>query len=220
MEKDIKLIIFDFDGTLADTHELIVRTNQEAMKAMNYPVRDEEAIRKTIGLPLEAGIRTLFPELTDEVIPEWCAMYRKVFDVLKNQIVPVLFPEVNETLEWLCKKGYVLTVASSRHSSSLNAFLRDMGIAPCFRYVLGADNVAKAKPDPEPVLQTLRDLGYPPAETLVVGDMPVDILMGARAGAGTVGVTYGNSNRPELTLAGADYVLDRFSELKSVLNHE
>lgn len=220
MEKDIKLIIFDFDGTLADTHELIVRTNQEAMKAMNYPVRDEEAIRKTIGLPLEAGIRTLFPELTDEVIPEWCAMYRKVFDVLKNQIVPVLFPEVNETLEWLCKKGYVLTVASSRHSSSLNAFLRDMGIAPYFKYVLGADNVAKAKPDPEPVLQTLRDLGYPPAETLVVGDMPVDIFMGARAGAGTVGVTYGNSNRPELTQAGADYVLDRFSELKSVLNHE
>ena len=220
MEKDIKLIIFDFDGTLADTHELIVKTNQEAMKAMNYPVRDEEAIRKTIGLPLEAGIRTLFPELTDEVIPAWCAMYRKVFDVLKTQIVPILFPEVKETLEWLHGKGYVLTVASSRHSSSLNAFLRDMGIAECFQYVLGADNVAKAKPDPEPVLQTLRDLGYKADEALVVGDMPVDILMGARAGAGTVGVTYGNSNRPELTKAGADYVLDHFSELKSVLNHD
>lgn len=220
MEKDIKLIIFDFDGTLADTHELIVKTNQEAMKAMNYPVRDEEAIRKTIGLPLEAGIRTLFPELKDEVIPAWCAMYRKVFDVLKTQIVPILFPEVKETLEWLHGKGYVLTVASSRHSSSLNAFLRDMGIAECFQYVLGADNVAKAKPDPEPVLQTLRDLGYKADEALVVGDMPVDILMGARAGAGTVGVTYGNSNRPELTKAGANYVLDHFSELKNVLNHE
>lgn len=220
MEKDIKLIIFDFDGTLADTHELIVKTNQEAMKAMNYPVRDEEAIRKTIGLPLEAGIRTLFPELTDEVIPAWCAMYRKVFDVLKTQIVPILFPEVKETLEWLHGKGYVLTVASSRHSSSLNAFLRDMGIAECFQYVLGADNVAKAKPDPEPVLQTLRDLGYKADEALVVGDMPVDIFMGTRAGAGTVGVTYGNSNRPELTKAGANYVLDHFSELKNVLNHE
>jgi len=220
MEKDIKLIIFDFDGTLADTHELIVKTNQEAMKAMNYPVRDEEAIRKTIGLPLEAGIRTLFPELKDEVVPAWCAMYRKVFDVLKTQIVPILFPEVKETLEWLYGKGYVLTVASSRHSSSLNAFLRDMGIAECFQYVLGADNVAKAKPDPEPVLQTLRNLGYKADEALVVGDMPVDILMGARAGAGTVGVTYGNSNRPELTKAGADYVLDHFSELKNVLNHE
>jgi phosphoglycolate phosphatase len=127
---------------------------------------------------------------------------------------------VKETLEWLYGRGYVLTVASSRHSSSLNAFLRDMGIAECFQYVLGADNVAKAKPDPEPVLQTMRDLGYKPAETLVVGDMPVDIFMGARAGASTVGVTYGNSNRPELMQARADYVLDHFSELKTVLNHE
>lgn len=65
-----KIIIFDFDGTLADTHELIVRTNQEAMKAMQYPVRDEEAIRKTIGLPLEEGIKTLFPELPDEALPD------------------------------------------------------------------------------------------------------------------------------------------------------
>lgn len=212
-----KIIIFDFDGTLADTHELIVRTNQEAMKAMQYPVRDEEAIRKTIGLPLEEGIKTLFPELPDEALPEWCATYRRVFDILKTQIVPALFPHVKETLEWIYAQGCVLTVASSRHSSSLNAFLKDMGIAHCFKYVLGADNVSKAKPDPEPVLQTLRDLGYSPEDALVVGDMPVDILMGSRAGAATVGVTYGNSNRPELTEAGADYVLDDFAQLRSVL---
>lgn len=212
-----KIIIFDFDGTLADTRELIIRTNQEAMKAMNYPVRDEEAIRKTIGLPLAEGIRTLFPELPEEAIPEWCTTYRRIFDGLKTRYVPVLFPEVKETLEWLHAKGYVLTVASSRHSSSLNAFLKDLGIAPCFQYVLGADNVAKAKPDPEPVLQTLRDMGYPAEEALVVGDMPVDILMGSRAGAKTAGVTFGNSNRAELQAAGATYVLDHFSELKSLL---
>lgn len=212
-----KIIIFDFDGTLADTRELIIRTNQEAMKAMNYPVRDEEAIRKTIGLPLAEGIRTLFPELPEVAIPEWCTTYRRIFDGLKTRYVPVLFPEVKETLEWLHAKGYVLTVASSRHSSSLNAFLQDLGIAPCFQYVLGADNVAKAKPDPEPVLQTLRDMGYPAEEALVVGDMPVDILMGSRAGAKTVGVTFGNSNRAELQAAGATYVLDHFSELKSLL---
>lgn len=212
-----KIIIFDFDGTLADTRELIIRTNQEAMKAMNYPVRDEETIRKTIGLPLAEGIRTLFPKLPEEAIPEWCTTYRRIFDGLKTRYVPVLFPEVKETLEWLHAKGYVLTVASSRHSSSLNAFLQDLGIAPCFQYVLGADNVAKAKPDPEPVLQTLRDMGYPAEEALVVGDMPVDILMGSRAGAKTAGVTFGNSNRVELQAAGATYVLDHFSELKSLL---
>lgn len=216
MEKDIKLIIFDFDGTLADTYELIIRTNQEAMRQMNYPVRDEDAIRATIGLPLEAGIRTLYPDLPDEALPQWCTTYRRVFDVFKTQYLPVLFPEVKETLEWLHGKGYVLTVASSRQSVSLNAFLGNLGVLPCFRYVIGADNVAKAKPDPEPVLQTLRDLGFRAGETLVVGDMPVDIFMGARAGAKTVGVTYGNSNRVQLQEAGADYVLDRFSGLKDL----
>lgn len=216
MKKDIKLIIFDFDGTLADTYELIIRTNQAAMEAMNYPVRDEETIRATIGLPLEAGIRTLFPDLPEEAIPQWCATYRRIFDVYKTQYLPVLFPEVKETLEWLRDKGFVLTVASSRQSESLNTFLRNLGILPCFRYVLGADNVAKAKPDPEPVLQTLRDLGFRADETLVVGDMPVDVFMGARAGAKTVGVTYGNSNRAQLLEAGADFVLDRFSGLKDL----
>lgn len=217
MEKGIKLIIFDFDGTLADTHELIVRTNQEAMKAMGYPVRDEEAIRKTIGLPLVAGIKTLYPDVPEQAIPEWCATYRRIFDVLKTRYVPVLFPGVKETLEWLKGEGYVLSVASSRQSASLNAFLKDLGVDACFRYVIGADNVSRAKPDPEPVLQTLRDLHFQAGETLVVGDMPVDILMGARAGAGTVGVTYGNSSRSELLEAGADHVLDRFSGLKGVL---
>ena len=216
MEKDIKLIIFDFDGTLADTYELIIKTNQAAMEAMDYPVRDEEAIRATIGLPLEAGIRALYPDLPEEALPQWCATYRRVFDVYKTQYLPVLFPEVKETLEWLRDKGFVLTVASSRQSVSLNAFLRDLGILPCFRYVLGADNVSRAKPDPEPVLKTLRDLGYLADETLVVGDMPVDILMGSRAGAGTVGVTYGNSNRAQLLEAGADFVLDHFSELQGL----
>ena len=61
-----------------------------------------------------------------------------------------------------------MTVASSRHSSSLNDFLRNMGIAPLFQYVLGADNVKKAKPDPEPVLQTLRATGYRADEALMV----------------------------------------------------
>ena len=216
MEKDIKLIIFDFDGTLADTYEHIINTNQAAMEAMDYPVRDEEAIRATIGLPLEAGIRALYPDLPEEALPQWCATYRRIFDVYKTQYLPVLFPEVKETLEWLRDKGFVLTVASSRQSVSLNAFLRDLGILPCFRYVLGADNVSRAKPDPEPVLKTLRDLGYLADETLVVGDMPVDILMGSRAGAGTVGVTYGNSNRAQLLEAGADFVLDHFSELQGL----
>ena len=63
-----KLIIFDFDGTLADTRELIVRTNQEAMRRLRYPVASEAAIVATIGLPLKESILALFPDLPEEEI--------------------------------------------------------------------------------------------------------------------------------------------------------
>ena len=71
--------------------------------------------------------------------------------------------------------------------------------------------MTKAKPDPEPVLKTLRELGYPAEEALVVGDMPVDVQMGSRAGAHTCAVTYGNAGREDLW--EADYIIDDIANL-------
>ena len=129
-------------------------------------------------------------------------MYREVFNSLKGKIIPKLFPHVKETLETLSAMGCIITVASSRGADSLHDFLREMGIAASISYVLGAEDVQLPKPHPEPVLKTLADLGYQPSETLVVGDMPVDIQMGAAAGARTCAVTYGNASRTALALAG------------------
>ena len=213
----IRLLIFDFDGTLADTRELIVRTNQEAQRRMGKPVRDAACIQATIGLPLEEGILTMYPDLPRDALPAWTRTYREIFDILKGRIVPTLFPHVKETLTTLYDRGLQLSVASSRHSSSLNDFLRDMGIAPYIPYVLGADQVALAKPHPEPVLKTLKKLGVKAEEAMVVGDMPVDIRMGLGAGAWTCGVTYGNSDREALGKAGAHHVIDDFAELLTIL---
>ena len=209
----IKLIILDFDGTLADTRELIVRTNQEAQRRMGYPVTDEAGIVATIGLPLRECITTMYPNVGPETLPIWVQTYREVFDVFKKQFVPALFPGVKETLQALSAKGIRLTVASSRGHDSLADFLRDMGIAPYISYVLGAEDVTRAKPHPDPVLKTLEALGVDADEALVVGDMPVDILMGSRAGAHTCGVTYGNSGREALMQAGAHFVVDGFGEI-------
>ncbi|MBO4339870.1 MAG: HAD family hydrolase [Bacteroidales bacterium] len=212
-----KLIIFDFDGTLADTRELIVRTNQEAMRRLRYPVASEAAIVATIGLPLKESILALFPDLPEEEIPVWIRVYREVFESLKSQIVPVLFPHVRETLSLLHSRGLILSVASSRGTESLNGFLKDMGIAPYISYVLGADDVAHPKPHPEPVLKTLNDLSVNASEALVVGDMPVDIQMGLGAGAHTCGVTLGNSDRAALLASGAHFVIDGFEELPGII---
>ena len=208
-----KLIILDFDGTLADTRELIVRTNQEAMRRMHYPVADEASIVPTIGIPLRDGIRVLFKGISEEQIPDCVKVYREVFEDLKGQIIPALFPHVKETLAALCAQGVRFTVASARGRDSLHGFLRDMGVAPYISYVLGAEDVAHNKPHPEPVLKTLRDLSVDAADALVVGDMPVDIRMGLGAGVTTCGVSYGNADWPTLLAAGANIVIDDFAEL-------
>ena len=213
----IQLIIFDFDGTLADTREIIVRTNQEVQRRMGYPVTDEAGIMATVGYVLEECILIMYPDLPHDELPAWTAMYREVFDSLKGEVIPSLFPHVKETLERLSEKGCTITVASSRGTGSLKDFLREMGIVPLISYVLGADDVKLAKPHPEPVLKTLRDLGFDAADTLVVGDMPVDIQMGKGAGTKTCGVSFGNSGREALMEAGADYVIDDIRDLISIV---
>ena len=211
-----RLIIFDFDGTLADTREIIVRTNQEVQRRMGYPITDEAGIMATVGLVLEECILMMYPDLPREELPAWTSMYREVFNSFKGKIVPQLFPHVKETLETLSKRGCILTVASSRGRQSLQDFLREMGIVSVFTYILGAEDVQIPKPSPEPVLQTLRELGIDASDALVVGDMPVDIQMGRGAGARTCGVSFGNAGRDALIKAGANFVIDDFRELLSI----
>lgn len=211
--ENVRLIIFDFDGTLGDTRCNILLTMRQTMEALSLSVADEATTAATIGLPLRDCFLQIYPDLSDAMADACAATYRRLFDINKKQLVPALFPHVRETLAELHARGYVLTVASSRSSASLREFLSDMGIIGYISLILGADDVARAKPDPEPVLQTLRTLAIPAAETLVVGDMPVDILMGARAGARTCAVTYGNATPAALRAAGADFLISDIAQL-------
>lgn len=120
-------------------------------------------------------------------------------------------------LKWLHAEGIKTTIASSRTSFSLRDLLADMDLADDFDYVLGSEDVTRAKPDPEPVLQTLRKMGIATLHTLVVGDMAVDILMGARADCSTCGVTFGNGTKEELLVAGTDYIINDMNELINMI---
>ena len=210
---NIRLIIFDFDGTLGDTRRNIVMTLQQTMQEMHLPLIDEARCAATIGLTLKDSFKTLFPQLIDEEAEECAATYRRIFEVNKKKIVPQLFPHVTETLAELQRRGIAMTVASSRSNASLRGFLKDMGIQQFIPYVLGAEDVTKPKPDSESVLKTLEAMKISASEALVVGDMPVDILMGRNAGTRTCGVTYGNASHQQLAEAGADFVIDDMEEL-------
>ena len=215
--ESVRLIIFDFDGTLGDTRENILRTFRDTIALLVLPARDDETLAATIGLPLAEGFAQLFPDFDEDRIAECTATYRSCFEKNKKLLVPKLFPGVRETLAELHSSGITMSVASSRSSKSLLEFLDEMGVATYLPYVLGANNVTHAKPHPEPVLKTLADLGVEASRALVVGDMPVDILMGSRAGVLTCGVTWGNASREALACAGADYIIDSMPELLEIV---
>ena len=207
------LIIFDFDGTLGDTRRNIIMTMQMTIAELHLPNRSEEECAATIGLPLAGCFKTLFPDIQDEFILRCAETYRRLFNENLKTIQPQAFPGVVETLSILHQKGFTLTIASSRSHNSLSELTRNMGIADYISYLLGADDVKEAKPKPEPVLKTLADMHYDAGYTLVVGDMAVDILMGANAGAKTCGVTWGNGTKEELENAGATFIINRIEEL-------
>ncbi|MBR6978342.1 MAG: HAD family hydrolase [Prevotella sp.] len=234
-----KLIIFDFDGTLGDTRRNIVTTMQMTIAELKLPTRSEDECASTIGLPLAGCFKALYPDLKDEKMQCCAATYRRIFDENLKAIIPQPFPHVVETLFALKDKGYMLTIASSRSKASLVGLVRDMGISDCFSLLIGANDVENAKPNPEPVLKTIDMLNqlsskgliderqaleqgdiphFKVGQALVVGDMAVDILMGANAGAKTCGVTWGNGSREELQHVGADYLIDNMNELLEIVS--
>ena len=213
----MKLIIFDFDGTLGNTRRNIVTTMQMVIKELQLPERNEAECASTIGLPLAECFRTLFPDIQDELIPHCAETYRRIFNENLQKITPEAFPGVVKTLKNLKEQGFALTIASSRSRNSLTELTHNMGIADYISYLIGADDVKEAKPKPEPVLKTLAAMQFDASETLVVGDMAVDILMGSNAGTKTCGVTWGNETREELNEAGADFIIDRMEELIEIV---
>ena len=214
----IKLIIFDFDGTLGDTRRNIVTTMQMTIAELGLACRSDDDCASKIGLPLDGCFEALYPDEAHETILLCADTYRRIFQENLLTMKPQVFPSVRETLRALKEQGCTLTIASSRWHKSLSELTHDLAIAEYISYLVGADDVAKAKPNAEPVLRTLSATGFSASETLVVGDMNVDILMGVNAGAHTCGVTYGNGTQRELEEAGADFIIDSIDKLIEIAN--
>lgn len=211
----MKNIILDFDGTIGDTQGLIIKTLQDTMQKMQLEVKPKEDCAKTIGLRLEEAFEMLYG-MDKEKANLCAATYRDIFEENKQHIVVEPFPHVIETIRQLKQSGFVLSLASSRNRSSLLGYVKQLGIENYISCIVAANDVVNVKPNPEMALKVLSETGGKPEETLVVGDMIYDIEMGKNAGTQTCGVTYGNGTREQL--ATADYVIDDFAELLTILS--
>lgn len=203
-----KLIILDFDGIVGDNNKVITDTMQATLRAAGLPECTPEACSKTIGLPLVECFKAVMPMSQQQA--ETCAgIYHRLFEENKRKSPVPVFPGVIEAIKRWHDQGATITIASSRGHRSLQDFVHEMHLDNYISLILGCEDVERAKPDPCPVLKTLDHFGIRPEDTLVIGDMTYDILMGKRAGCHAYGVTYGNGTKEELLEAGADMVVDR-----------
>lgn len=212
----IKAVILDFDGTMGDTQDLIVRTMQQTIQQLGLPSRTDEQCAAMIGLPLKHTFTTLI-EMSEEMGERCAELYRRLFN--ENNVpgaVPV-FPNVLDTVRTLYERGLILTIASARRRDTLVEFLESMNLMQYIPYVISASDIENAKPAPDMVLKTLEDYHLIADEAIVVGDTKYDIEMAHRAGVKAVGVTYGNGTVEELRAYGAEYIIDDFAQLLDIV---
>ena len=209
-----KIVILDFDGTLADTTGVILNAMQATIKELGLPVRTDEECKAMIGLRLTEVPSVLFPEcdLEGEL---YAQTYRKMFNIFNTEGSVTLYPNVIETLTELKEKGIILTIASSRNNVTLKVYLENLGLEKIVDYVLGGDDVKNGKPNPEAVNMTLDKFGIAPQEALVVGDTVFDVRMGLNAGTRACGVTFGNGTVE--SMAEADWIIDDFAQLLDIV---
>ena len=202
----IRLVIFDFDGTLGDSQKLITDTMLATIERLNLPMRSREECARTIGLPLKECFSSIIP-MSDEQAEECAKVYSEIFNVKNVPGAVTVFSGVIETLERLSAQGILMSIASSRSHHSLAKLVEDLELSKYITYLIGADDVVEKKPAAEPVHKTLHHFNIEAHETLVVGDTEFDILMGRNAGTHTCGVTYGNGSKESLEAAKVEWIV-------------
>lgn len=213
----MKTIIFDFDGTLADTRQSIIQTLQATLKELHLSEAEEEQIKNLIGLPLrdtfvQAG-HIQDPDLLEKAI----GIYREKYPAISLHSV-CLFPHVKDTLKDLHRQGLTIAVASSKGKDALSQLLQSLDIRQYITMTCGEQDVKNKKPAPDMVLKVLSETQTEPQDTLVVGDTTYDVAMGQNAGCHTCGVAYGNHTREQLEQQGAGYVIDDFRGIFDIIS--
>jgi phosphoglycolate phosphatase len=197
--KQFDLIVFDWDGTLFDSTALIVRCLQEACRDLGVAVPTDGQAAYVIGLGLSDALRRVAPEVPAERYPELGNRYRHHYFGRQHELT--LFPGILEMLQALKARHHWLAVATGKGRRGLDDALAHSQLKGMFDGTRTADETA-SKPDPQMLLELMREFGCEPDRTLMVGDTTHDLLLAMNAGTASVGVSYG-AHEPEAFAAYA-----------------
>lgn len=215
----VKLLIFDLDGTLADTIFAIAAGMNLALREMGLPERTVEHVRSSIGDGARMLCRRMLPEklfsddeLTDRLLVTYHRTYGETYlDTREN------YPGISDAVRELKRRGYLLAVLSNKQDPYVKNLIAGLFPDGEFSLAFGDKTGRPRKPDPTGATELCSALGIPASQAVMIGDGETDVRVAAAAGlAGCVTVSWGYRPMDKLLEAGADTVIDSADELLDI----
>lgn len=212
-KQPITTLLFDFDGTLLDTNDLIIQSFLSVL-GKRYPGRFSHSdVLHFIGPSLKQTFDSIDETLTEELIQEY-----RAWNIEMHDKMAVEFDGVNETLRLLKSRGIKMAIVSTKRQAIVRKGLKLMGIEDVFEIVIGLDDVLNPKPDPEPILLALKKLDATKEESLMIGDNSHDIEGGHNAGVRTAGVAWSAKGEVYLATFKPTFMLQHISDLLDIVD--
>ena len=210
--KDYTLLVFDWDGTLVDSENLVISAIQKIAGDFGHPVPETDRVRQTFGKNLEGMLEPFFPKEQHTDLTE--AFYQ--FFTEEKQIAN-FFENAIETLTHLKELGFTLAIATNRPRRDLDRALAVANIGHLFSATRCPEDGAP-KPDPLMMENLLEELdGHLPENTLMIGDSIFDMEFAKNAKVDAIAACYGHSRKEQLADFGPVGLIDNISELKNIL---
>lgn len=212
----IRGILFDFDGTLANTNDLIFSAFEHTFAQFLHRKVSREEIVKTFGLPLAEAMALYAP--SPDMITDMRAVYRQ-FNLEHHDEMIKTIDGVADALAALHRQGLKMAVVTSKKSPMANRGLKCCGLEAFISAVVGCDDTVNNKPHPEPMFKACSMLDVLPQECICVGDSPFDLQSGQRAGALTAAVRYTSFDWKQMLRDGKpDFILNNMLDLLPVID--
>lgn len=218
----LRLVVFDMDGTLIDSQDVIYAAMRRTFSRLGVPEPSKAQTLSIIGLSLEKAVATLMPDLSDKDVVAGAQLYRESFVEIRaeggGEAAAPLYPGARAALDRLHSQDETLLgVATGKARRGLDHAYESHGIGHYFVTHQTADG-HPSKPHPSMLMQTMQDTGVDAARAVMIGDTEFDIEMGKAAGFATIAVDWGYHPIERLQKSAPDHIISSFDDLDETLD--
>ncbi len=215
--KDYEIILFDLDGTIVDSSLGITNSVMYSLKKFGITVTSREELYPFIGPPLWNSFEKYYGFSKEKSLTavEYYREYYKEKGVLENTV----YDGVKELLKYLCEKGRIICLATSKPEIFAKKILSSLGLDKYFKYILGATLDGSRVEKADVIEYVMEKCGVSDAEKIVmIGDREYDVLGAKAFNIDSIGVLYGFGSREELEKAGATYIVKSAKEIEMIID--